>query len=132
MTVFFIVEIHDLLTKSWRSRESKNLGYFTMLLVLGFGPKFVENERPTLALMITFKALEAGGLIILIFSFSQHLMILLKCIVIAQMLKLDPTQMLKLDPIEAKSQHEGAKIAKTSYRAGKLNERYEYLFRRHC
>ena len=30
-----------------------------MLLVLGFGPKFVENERPTLALMITFKALEA-------------------------------------------------------------------------
>lgn len=114
MTVFFIVEIHDLLTKSWHPRESKNLGYFTMLLVLGFGPKFVENERPTLALMITFKALEAGGLIILIFSFSQHLMILLKCIVIAQM--------LKLDPIEAKSQHEGAKIAKTSYRAGKLNE----------
>ena len=85
-----------------------------MLLVLGFGPKFVENERPTLALMITFKALEAGSLIILIFSFSQHLMILLKCIVIAQM--------LKLYTIEAKSQHEGAKIAKTSYRAGKLNE----------
>lgn len=84
-----------------------------MLLVLGFGPKFVENERPTLALMITFKSLEAESLTILIF-FSQHLMVLLKCIMIAQM--------LKLDPIEAKFQHEGAKIAKTSYRAGKLNE----------
>lgn len=86
MTVFFIVEIHDLLTKSWRSRESKNLGYFTMLLVLGFGPKFVENERPTFALMVTFKGLEEESLITLIFSFSQHLMVLLKCIVIAPVL----------------------------------------------
>ena len=123
MTGFIIVEIHDLLTKSWDPRESNNLGYFTMLRVLGFGPKFVENERPTLALMITFKSLEAESLTILIFFFSQHLMVLLKCIVIGQL--------LKLDPIEAKSQHEGAKIAKTLYRAGKLNERYEYLFRRH-
>ena len=114
VTVFFIVEIHDLLTKSWHPQESKNLGYFTMLLALGFGPKFVENERPTFALMVTFKGLEEESLIILIFSLSQPLMILLKCIVIAQM--------LKIDPIEAKSQHEGAKIAKTSYRAGKLNE----------
>lgn len=110
MTVFFIVEIHDLLTKSWHPGESKNLGYFTMLRVLGFGPKFVENERLTLALMITFKSLEAESLTILIFFFSQHLMVLLKCIMIAQM--------LKLDPIEAKFQHEGAKIAETSYRAG--------------
>ena len=95
-----------------------------MLLVLGFGPKFVESERPTPALMITFKGLEVESLTILRVFFSQHLMVLLKCIVIGQL--------LKLDPIEAKSQHEGAKIAKTLYRAGKLNERYEYLFRRHC
>ena len=85
-----------------------------MLLVLGFGPKFVENERPTLALMITFKGLKIESLTILIFSYSQPLIILLKSIVIAPM--------LILDPIEAKSQHEGAKIAKTLYRAGKLNE----------
>lgn len=88
MTGFIIVEIHDLLTKSWDPGGSNNLGYFTMLRVLGFGPKFVENERLTLALMITFKSLEAESLTILIFFFSQHLMVLLKCIVIGQMLKL--------------------------------------------
>ena len=33
-----------------------------MLRVLGFGPKFVENERPTLALVITFKGLEIKSL----------------------------------------------------------------------
>jgi hypothetical protein len=57
-----------------------------MLLVLGFGPKFVESERPTPALMITFKGLEVESLTILRVFFSQHLMVLLKCIVIAPVL----------------------------------------------
>jgi hypothetical protein len=57
-----------------------------MLLVLGFGPKFVESERPILALMITFKGLEVESLTILRVFFSQHLMVLLKCIVIAPVL----------------------------------------------
>jgi len=57
-----------------------------MLLVLGFGPKFVESERPTPALMITFKGLEVENLTILRVFFSQHLMVLLKCIVIAPVL----------------------------------------------